>query len=111
MKRYFNSEDLLNRQGLASCGICLAIYGEEGHQCEQEKKAESTTARSKFRPTRVEPGFYTNGFFNIFKIDSLKKWGVAPNGGGTSYFDTYSEAATFATSEALKIVISENVGE
>jgi hypothetical protein len=34
-KKLWNSEDLLNSRGLVSCGVCLAVYGKEGHNCEK----------------------------------------------------------------------------
>jgi hypothetical protein len=34
-KKLWNSEDFLNSRGLVSCGVCLAVYGEERHNCEK----------------------------------------------------------------------------
>jgi hypothetical protein len=34
-KKLWTSEDYLNSYELVSCGICLAVYGDEGHNCEK----------------------------------------------------------------------------
>jgi hypothetical protein len=70
-KKLWNSEDLLNSRGLVSCGVCLAVYGEEGHNCETTQKLCGACCQYFGQNEADKQGWHSPAFCDLAPICQL----------------------------------------